>query len=151
MSKPIRVLFLCTGNSARSQMAEGLLRHLGGSRFEAFSAGTDPRPLHPLAVKAMDELGVDISKQNSKSLSVFQDQHFDYLITVCDRARDNCPTFPGDSGQIHWGFDDPAEATGSEIERMLVFREVRNEIEKRLRLFISLYERRKSSTLQSVT
>jgi len=139
MSEPIRVLFLCTGNSARSQMAEGLLRHLGSGRFEAFSAGTEPRPLHPLAVQAMKELGIDISKQNSKSLSVFLDQPFDFIITVCDRARDNCPTLPGGSERIHWGFDDPAEAQGNEIERMLVFREVRNEIEKRIRLFIALH------------
>lgn len=138
MSQPIRVLFLCTGNSARSQMAEGLLRHLGSGRFEAFSAGTDPRPLHPLAVKVMEERGIDISRQNSKSLSVFLDQPFDFVITVCDRARDNCPTLPGDSERIHWGFNDPAEAQGSDIERELVFREVRNEIERRIRLFIAL-------------
>lgn len=139
MTDPIRVLFLCTGNSARSQMAEGLLRQFGGGRFEAFSAGTDPRPLHPLAVQAMAELDLDISRQNSKSLSVYLGQPFDFIITVCDRARDNCPGFPGDNERIHWGFDDPAEAQGSEIEKMLVFREVRNEIEKRVRLFIALH------------
>jgi arsenate reductase len=139
MTDPIRVLFLCTGNSARSQMAEGLLRHYGGGRFEAFSAGTEPRPLHPMAVRAMSEVNIDIAGQNSKSLSVYLGQPFDYIITVCDRARDNCPTFPGDNEQIHWGFEDPAQAQGSDIEKMLVFREVRNEIEKRLRPFIELH------------
>ena len=112
MQYPIKVLFLCTGNSARSQMAEGLLRSLGKQHFEVYSAGTHPTELHPLAVAVMQELRIDISDQRSKDLSEFLGQDFDYIITVCDRARDNCPTFPGDNQRIHWSFEDPAAAVG---------------------------------------
>lgn len=139
MDDRIRVLFLCTGNSARSQMAEALLRTLGGARFEVFSAGTVPRPLHPLAVQAMAEEGIDISDATSKPLDRFLAERFDYIITVCARARDNCPTFPGDNEHIHWGFEDPAAATGSEPEQLMVFRRIRNEISERVRLFITLH------------
>jgi arsenate reductase len=142
MTAPIRVLFLCTGNSARSQMAESLLRNLGGERYEVHSAGTEPRPLHPLAVQVMGEAGVDIAGRQSKSLARYLGQCFDYIITVCDRARDNCPTFPGDSERIHWGFEDPAEAGGSEEEQLKVFRRVRNEISERIRLFTALHHNR---------
>ena len=142
MSKPIRVLFLCTGNSARSQMAEGLLRQLGGMDFEVFSAGTDPKGLNPLAVEAMREGGIDISGHESKSIDRYLGQTFDYVITVCDRARDNCPTFPGDNERIHWSFEDPAAATGTHEQQLAVFRRVRNEISERLRLWVSVQRRR---------
>lgn len=132
MHYPVRVLFLCTGNSARSQMAEGLLRALGGQDFEVHSAGLEPRELNPLAVEAMAEIGIDISGQRSKHLNEFLDIQFDYIITVCDRARDSCPTFPRDSENIHWGYDDPAAAQGTEEEKLAVFRRVRNEIRQRL-------------------
>jgi len=141
MGYPIRVLFLCTGNSARSQMAEGLLRSLGGADFEVHSAGTHPQPLHPLAVQAMRESGIDIAGQQSKSLNRFLGQPFDYIITVCDRARDHCPTFPGDNERIHWGFADPAAVTGTEDERLAAFRRVRNEIAERLRLWVTIRRR----------
>ncbi len=138
MHHPIRVLFLCTGNSARSQMAEALLRSFGGNDFEACSAGTEPQGLHPLAIDVMLESGIDITRQHSKHLSEFLDRSFDYVITVCDRARDNCPTFPGDTQRIHWSFDDPAAATGSPEECRRVFQRVRNEISDRLRVWITV-------------
>jgi arsenate reductase len=143
MTNPIRVLFLCTGNSARSQMAEALLRTLGGDDFEVYSAGTDPHGLNPLAVEAMRESGIDIARQESKSLERFLGRRFDYIITVCDRARDNCPTFPGDNQHIHWSYDDPAAATGTHAERLAVFRRVRNEIGERLRLWIAVQRKRR--------
>jgi arsenate reductase len=135
MHYPVRVLFLCTGNSARSQMAEAFLRAIGKEHFAVSSAGTAPKPLHPLAVRAMQETGIDISAQRSKDLSEFLGQEFDYIITVCDRARDNCPTFPGDNERIHWSFDDPAAAVGPEEDRLKVFRRVRNEIRTRVSIW----------------
>jgi arsenate reductase len=135
MTKRLRVLILCTGNSARSQMAEGLLRNDGGDRFEVFSAGTEPAGLNPLAVRAMLETGIDISVQRSKAVSEYVGQEFDYVITVCDRAKDNCPVFPGRAERIHWSFEDPAAATGDDYERLSVFRRVRDEIRARLREF----------------
>jgi arsenate reductase len=133
-----RVLFLCTGNSCRSHMAEGWLRKLGGDDFDVFSAGSKPAGyVHPLAIEAMREVGVDISKQTSKSLEEFVGQPFDYVITVCDNARDACPAFPGAAHQLHWGFDDPAHASGTDDEKRRVFRRVRDEIENRIRLFLS--------------
>lgn len=131
-----RVLILCTGNSARSQMAEGLLRHLAGERFEIFSAGVDPSYVRPQAVEAMREVGVDISGHRSKSVDEFAGQEFDYIITVCDNARERCPLFPGKAERIHWSFDDPAQAEGDEKAVLAVFRRVRDEIESRLRDFI---------------
>ncbi len=129
-------LFLCTGNACRSQMAEGLLRHLGKSRFEAFSAGTHPSTLNPLAVKAMAELGIDISAQTSSGLEAFEGRPFDYVITVCDRAKETCPVYPEDTCQHHWSFEDPAEARGTEEEQMRVFRKVRDEIRKQIENFL---------------
>jgi arsenate reductase (thioredoxin) len=138
MSKPKRVLVLCTGNSARSQMAEGLLRSDGGSRrFEVFSAGTHPGRVCPEAIEAMREVGIDISAHRSKSVDEFVGQQFDYLITVCDNARENCPVFPGQVERIHWSFDDPAAASGDEETRLAEFRRVRDEIRARLKAFIS--------------
>lgn len=148
MNHPIRVLFLCTGNSARSQMAEGLLRSLGGADFEVHSAGIDPKGLNPLAVEVMRETGIDISRQESKSLERYLGQPFDYIITVCDRARDNCPTFPGDNQRIHWGYDDPAAAAGSHEQQLAVFRRVRNEISERLRLWVAV-QRKQLSAMRS--
>lgn len=123
-----RVLFLCTGNSARSQMAEGLVNHFLAGRWEAFSAGTKPAGyVHPLAVRAMAELGVDISAQRSKSIDAFRNAEFDLVITVCDNAAKNCPVWLGKGKErVHLGFPDPAEATGSEAERLSVFRQVRD-------------------------
>src|SRR2546423_7695576 len=112
MSETKRVLILCTGNSARSQMAEGLLREFGGGRFEVFSAGTRPSRVRAEAVEAMREVGVDIGGQRSKSVDEFAGREFDYVITVCDNAREECPVFPGRVERIHWGFDDPDAAEG---------------------------------------
>jgi arsenate reductase len=128
-----RVLFVCTGNSARSQMAEGILRQLAGDEYDVFSAGTAPKGLHPCTVEVMKEAGIDVSAHTSKDLAQFQGQSFDYVITVCDRARQQCPVVPG-STPFHWGFDDPAEA---ELPRQLeTFRRVRDEIRHRIRLFL---------------
>jgi arsenate reductase (thioredoxin) len=133
--KPIRVLILCTGNSARSQMAEGLLRQLGGDRFEVFSAGVDPSSVRPQAVIAMREIGIDISQQYSKSVTEFVGQEFDFVITVCDNANEHCPVFPGSASRIHWSFEDPAAATGDEAATLSLYRRVRDEIQKKLELF----------------
>jgi arsenate reductase (thioredoxin) len=127
-----RVLFLCTHNSARSQMAEALLRHLGGDRFEPHSAGTEATYVRPLAVRAMDEIGVDISGQESKTLERYLEEPFDYVITVCDAANEACPFFPGAQSRLHWSFEDPSQVEGSEEERLAVFRSVRDRIRERI-------------------
>ncbi len=132
----IKVLFLCTGNSCRSQMAEGLLRHFGNGEFEVYSAGTNPSFVHPLAIEAMKEIGIDISWHRSKSVMEFIGHSFDYVITVCDKAKESCPTFPGNVKRIHWSFEDPAEATGTKEERMKVFRKVRDQIKEHILSFI---------------
>jgi arsenate reductase len=138
MNYPFRVLFLCTGNSARSQMAEALLKSFGGEDFEVYSAGLEPQGLHPLAIQVMDDIGIDVSGQKSKHLEQFLDQSFDYIITVCDRANDNCPTFPGDNVRIHWSFDDPAKVAGDvELQRQKFLR-VRGEISDRIRLWVTV-------------
>jgi arsenate reductase len=127
------VLFLCTGNSCRSQMAEGWLRHLGGGRFEALSAGTRPQGVNPLAVRVMAEAGVDISGQRSKPVGEYLGRDFDLLVTVCGGAKESCPVFLGKVGERrHWPIDDPAEAAGTEDEVLAVFRRVRDEIEMRV-------------------
>jgi arsenate reductase len=128
-----RVLFLCTGNSARSQMAEGLLRHNAGDRFEVFSAGTHPKGMHPRSIEVMREVGIDISAQRSKDVTSYANEKFDYVITVCDRAKQECPVFPG-AEPVHWGFDDPADAR--EDKQLAIFRRVRDEIQQRLNLFL---------------
>lgn len=130
------VLFLCTGNSARSQMAEGLLRHLAGTQFEAFSAGTKPAGLNPAAVAAMRTIGVDITGQRSKHVDEFLNSRFDYVVTVCDRAKEECPLFPGATRMLHWTFDDPAAAQGSLADRQQVFDRVRDEIRDHLTDFL---------------
>jgi arsenate reductase (thioredoxin) len=134
-ARPLRVLFVCTGNSARSQMAEAVLRQIGKGAFETFSAGTDPRGVNPLTVRALANAGIDVSGGRSKSVTEFLGQSFDYVVTVCDRARESCPVFPGGAESLHWGFDDPAEATGSESERLAVFERVLGEISARLGTF----------------
>ncbi len=123
-----RILFLCTGNSCRSQMAEGWARHLHGDKFEVHSAGIAPVGLHPLAVRVMQESGIDISGQKSKPVSALKDMAFDTVITVCDSARESCPHFPGKTKVLHFDFADPAAAKGSEQEVLAVFRRVRDEI-----------------------
>ena len=132
-----RVLFLCTGNSARSQMAEGWLRHLAGDRFEVFSAGTHPVGLNPVSVEAMAEVGIDISAHRSKSVSEFLTQPFEYVITVCDRAKESCPIWPGPTHLLHWSFDDPAEVVDSDEARRQLFRRVRDEILGRIKGFLA--------------
>lgn len=130
-----RVLILCTGNSARSQMAEGILRHIAGDKYDVTSAGTIASFVRPQAIAVMNEIGIDISDHRSKCLDEFLDLHFDYIITVCDNANQTCPTFPGNATRIHWGFEDPAEAQGTEEQILAVFRSVRDEIFQRLRSF----------------
>jgi arsenate reductase (thioredoxin) len=138
MSNKKRVLFLCTGNSARSQMAEGLLRNMAGDDYDIVSAGTNPKGLHPRSVEVMKEIGIDVSRQTSKDVKQFLGDRFNYVITVCDRAKTQCPIFPG-AEPIHWGFDDPAEAPPDrELE---TFRRVRDEIRQRLRLFLLANEK----------
>ena len=132
-----RVLFLCTHNSARSQMAEGLLRHLGGDRVEVASAGTEARGVNPLATRAMAEIGVDLSGHTSKTLDRFLGERWDYVITVCDSANESCPVFPGASTRLHWTFDDPSAATGTEELRLAVFRRVRDEIGARIEAWLT--------------
>jgi len=127
-----RVLFLCTHNSARSQMAEGLLRQLGGDRFKVFSAGTEATMVRPLAIRAMQELGIDIAGQQSKTLARYLDQPFDQVITVCDQANEACPVFFGARERLHWSFPDPSQATGTEAEQLSVYRQVRDAIRARI-------------------
>ena len=138
MTEKKRVLILCTGNSARSQMAEGLLRHDAGDRFEVFSAGVEPTAVRPQAIAVMREVGIDISAQRSKSLDEFAGEEFDYVITVCDNANQQCPVFPGKTKRIHWSFEDPAALEGDAAEQLSVFRRVRDQIHERLANFASV-------------
>ncbi len=130
---PPRVLVLCTHNSARSQMAEGLLRALASDRFDVASAGTEATRVHPLAIRVMDELGIDLRGHRSKTVDRLLAEPWDYVITVCDGANERCPVFPGRTTRLHWSFEDPSAATGSEDERLAVFRRVRDAIAARLR------------------
>jgi arsenate reductase len=132
-----RVLFLCTHNSARSQMAEGLLRRLAGDRFEVASAGTEARGVNPLAVRAMAEIGVDLRGHTSKTLDHFLREPWDYVITVCDNANESCPVFPGRVTRLHWSFDDPSAAAGDDEQRLAVFRRVRDEIRARIEAWLA--------------
>jgi len=127
-----RVLILCTGNSARSQMAEGLLRHDGGRGYEVFSAGTHPSHVRAEAIQVMREAGIDISSHRSKSVEEFAGQHFDYVITVCDNAKESCPVFPAPTKLLHWSLEDPAAVQGSEEQRLAAFRRIRDEIRTHL-------------------
>jgi len=131
----VRVLILCTGNSARSQMAEGLLRHAAGDACEVSSAGTKPTSVRPEAIAVMRELGIDISGHRSKSVDEFAGQDFDYVITVCDNAKQTCPVFPAKAKHFHWSIEDPAAAQGSEDQRLTAFRRARDELRARLRAF----------------
>ena len=132
-----KVIFLCTGNSARSQMAEALLRKYGGEQFEVYSAGFDPKPIHPLTVKVMNEWGIDMSGHASKDLKQFLGKmHFGIIITVCSKAEEKCPTFPGVSTRLHWPFDDPAAVVGSQEEQLAKFMEVRDQIEAKIKSWL---------------
>ncbi|MEO8041643.1 MAG: arsenate reductase ArsC [Acidobacteriota bacterium] len=133
------VLILCTGNSARSQMAEGILRDLAGEKFVVESAGVAPSSVRPEAVEAMREIGLDISAHRSKSVDEFLDRRFDFIITVCDNAKESCPLFPGDAARIHWSFEDPAAVEGNSEERLTAFRTVRDKIRDRLQIFTAEY------------
>ncbi len=135
--KQKRVLVLCTGNSARSQMAEGLFRHLGGDRYEVFSAGTHPSLVRPEAIAVLAEIGIDISGQRSKSVDEFVSQPLDLVITVCDNAKESCPVFPGRTERLHWPFEDPAHLEGTEDERKAAFRKVRDQIRQRIQAFLA--------------
>ena len=132
----MRVLILCTGNSARSQMAEGLLRHDGGAAFEVASAGTKPSHVRPEAIAAMREIGIDISGHRSKSVDEFAGQEFDYVITVCDNAKESCPVFPAATKRIHWSLEDPAAVQGTEEQKLAEFRRVRDQLRSLLRHFV---------------
>ena len=135
---PIRVLFVCTGNSARSIMAEALLRQRGGDAFEVHSAGTEPKGVNPLTLRVLAEAGLDASGARSKSVDEFIGEPFDYVVTVCDQARESCPVFPGVHTTLHWSIDDPAAATGTEAERLAVFRRALAELESRIDPFVPL-------------
>lgn len=129
------ILVLCTGNSARSQMGEGLFRHLLGDRFEVHSAGTKPSSVRPEAISVMAEVGIDISAHRSKSVNEFLDRDFDYVVTVCDNAKENCPYFPGKTQRLHWSFEDPAAIEGNEATRLAAFRQIREQIRARIEEF----------------
>ena len=132
MTEKQRVLILCTGNSARSQIAEGILRSLDAEQYDVESAGVEPSHVRPEAIAAMREIGIDISSHRSKSVDEFVGQHFDYVITVCDNAKERCPVFPAETKRIHWSFTDPAAVSGREEVRLAAFRKVRDEIRERL-------------------
>lgn len=138
---PIRVLFVCTGNSARSIMAEGLLRQHGGETFEVDSAGTEPKGINPLTLRVLAEAGMDASWARSKSVEEFLGQSFDYVVTVCDQARQSCPVFPSVHQSLHWGYEDPAAAEGTEEERLDVFRKVFIQLGERIRQFATVTSR----------
>lgn len=135
---PIRVLFVCTGNSARSQMAEAVLGRLGGPDFAVYSAGTEPKGLNPYTIRVLDDAGIDWSAARSKSVDEFAGQAFDYVITVCDRARQTCPVFPGTHNTLHWGLEDPAEVEGSEAEKLGAFQQTYMELHQRMRPFVEV-------------
>jgi arsenate reductase len=137
-SAPIRVLFVCTHNSARSIMAEALLRRRGGDAFDVSSAGTEPSGINPLTIRALEEVGLDVSGARSKSVTEFLDEPWHYVITVCDRARQSCPVFPGSHASLHWGYEDPSAAEGTEEERLAAFRKVMTLINERIGLFVPI-------------
>ncbi len=138
MVSKTRVLFLCTGNSCRSQMAEAFLRKYAGDRYDVYSAGLEPKPIHPLAIRVMDEAGVDIRGQRSKMLSEYAGKvQFGYLVTVCSNAEEKCPIFPGMGMRLHWPFDDPAAFQGTVEEKLQKFRSVRDQIEGKVREWIA--------------
>ena len=136
MSDPIRVLFVCTGNSARSQMAEAMLGRIGGEQFQAVSAGTEPHGVNPSTVRVLAEHGIDWSSARSKSVEEFLSQPFDYVITVCNRAKQSCPYFPGGRTKLHWDIDDPAEVEGSDAEKLEAFRRTLEDVTGRMTEFV---------------
>lgn len=140
-SPPVRVLFLCTHNSARSQMAEGILRRQGGNQVEVFSAGSEPTLLHPLAIQALQGLTIDISCQHAKHLNEFVGQSFDYIITVCDRVREACPTFPGHPDYMHWSFPDPVTVEGSTAVKERAFRDTATQLATRINFLLLMIDR----------
>ena len=140
-SDPIRVLFVCTGNSARSVMAEALVRRYGGADFDVHSAGTEPKGINPLTLRVLAEAGIDASWARSKSVNEYLGQRFDFVITVCDQARQSCPVFPGVHESLHWGYEDPAAAEGTDEERLAVFRRVLIGMSQRIQQFIPLARR----------
>jgi arsenate reductase len=133
---PIRVLFVCTGNSARSQIAEAVLRRIGGTDFEVHSAGTEPKGVNPLTLRVLADAGIDWSAATSKSVQEFLGRPFDYVITVCDHARQACPVFPGMHERLHWGLEDPAEVEGSEADRLAAFRDTYVALNERIGSFV---------------
>jgi len=141
MAEMKKVLFVCTGNSIRSQIAEGFLKTLGGDKWKVQSAGVLPSYVHPLAIRVMEEIGIDISYQTSKSLDKFLTEEFNYIITLCNHAASFCPSFPGQGKRLHWPFEDPIGAIGSTEERLVLFRKVRNEIKKRIEEFLAAESR----------
>ena len=145
--KQVRVLFLCTHNSARSQMAEGILRHLSKGSVDVFSAGSTPTTLHPLAMQVLAAMGIDTSQQRAKHMDEFRGRSFGYIVTVCDRIHESCPTFPGDPEQIHWSFLDPATIEGTEQERYRAFEQVALQLVTRIRYLLILIERKYGSSL----
>jgi arsenate reductase (thioredoxin) len=149
--RPIRMLVVCTGNSARSVMAEALLRQKGGDAFEVHSAGTEPKGINPLTVKILAEAGIDASWARSKSVTEYLGQEFDYVITVCDEARQVCPVFPGVHQSLHWGYEDPAEATGTEEERLAVFRRVFVQLGERINQFVPLALRDRPERMEAAS
>ena len=133
---PVRVLFLCTGNSARSQMAEALIERVGGGQIVAFSAGSEPKRLHPNAVRAMEERGIDISNRRTKSLDEFRNQHFDIVVTLCDRLRERCPEFPGGTRVVHWSLPDPSDLAGSDEETYPAFTDIAADLATRIHFLL---------------
>ena len=140
---PARVLFLCTHNSARSQMAEGLLRQLGGDKIEVFSAGSEPTSIHPLAIKVMASRGIDLNTHRAKHLKEFVGQKFDYVITVCDRVREVCPVFPGDPEKTHWSFPDPTAIEGDRRMQEKGFEDTARELTTRIQYLLLMIDRRR--------
>jgi len=134
-----KIIFLCTGNSCRSQMAEGFMRNMAGNKFEVFSAGVEPTEVNPYAIKVMAEVGIDISSHKSKSVNEFLNWQFDYVITVCDHARQVCPVFPGRHQNIHWDIGDPADFRGSEQDKIKFFRKIRDEIKEKCLEFLKIF------------
>jgi arsenate reductase len=150
VTAPIRVLVVCTGNSARSVLAEALLRLHGGADFEAFSAGTEPKGINPLTERVLDEAGIDHSWARSKSVTEFLGQPFDYVITVCDQARQTCPVFPGVHESLHWGYEDPAAVEGTEEQRVAAFRTTLTMMATRIQSFVTLARRQRREAAEAV-
>lgn len=151
MTEPIRVLFLCTHNSARSQIAEALLRHMGETDFAVFSAGTEVTRVHPLAIRVLEEEGISTDELYSKSLTTFLGQRFDVVITVCDQANERCPIFPGDPERIHWSIPDPSAVTGTDEERIAAFRTVYQDLTQRLPRVIETQRRKRDVAAHTAT